>query len=203
MSKLLLTSAGFTNTKIAQSLGLILPKPLNDASIALVSTNLTLPAHYERVRMKREELLRMGFPSVEPLDAADPLPPGALDRFDALYMRGGNTFAILQSIRASGFDHHLVSFVLRGGAYVGSSAGSMILGPDIAVSALGPPEEQNFVELRDTRGLNLVPFEVLPHFTPDQQERVDAFGKTVPYPVIPLTDDQAMLCVDGHYVRIG
>jgi peptidase E len=204
MSKLLLTSAGFTSTKIIQAFEVQLEKRLSEADLALISVGVDSPEMQERQEIKIEELKKVGFRSVTPFDAADPLPPDTLDRFDALYMRGGNTFFILKTIRETGFDHQIVSFILRGGAYVGSSAGSIILGPDIAVAGeMGPYSDPNDLELRATKGLNLVPFAIVPHYVPEVQPYIDTFGKTVPYPLIPLTDTQAMLCVNGQCVRIG
>jgi peptidase E len=204
MSKLLLTSAGFTNTKIAQAFRVILHKPLSEAKIALISVGVNSPESHERQELKIQELKEVGFGFVTPFDALHPLPPDTLDPFDALYMRGGNTFSILKAIRETGFDHQIVSFILRGGAYVGSSAGSIILGPDIAVAGeMGPYGDPNNEELTKTKGLNFVPFAIVPHFIPEVQPFIDAFSKTVSYPILPLTDAQAMLCVDGNCVRIG
>lgn len=204
MSKLLLTSAGFTNAKIAKAFEALIGRPLGETDLALISVGVNTPELREREQIKMQELTATGFRSVAPFDAANPLPPDALDRFDALYMRGGNTFYILKTIRETGFDHSIVSFILRGGAYIGSSAGSIILGPDITVAGeMGPYGDSNDVELIHTKGLNLVPFATVPHFVPDVQQFLDIFGRTVDYPLLPLTDEQAMLCVNGQCVRIG
>jgi peptidase E len=199
----LLTSAGFTNPKIVSAFQKLNSKPLSEMHLGLISIGIDTPELREREQMKIQELKQTGFGTVTSLDAATPLPPDALDHFDAVYMRGGNTFFILQAIRETGFDHLIVSFALRGGLYIGSSAGSIILGPDIAIAGHGSQADPNEIELKDTKGLNLMPFAVMPHFRPELQSETDAFAASVRYPVIPLSDDQAMLCIDRNYVRIG
>jgi dipeptidase E len=204
MSKLLLTSAGFTNKKIVHTFEKLTHKPLSETSIALVAAGVRSPEMQERQDQKVAELLRLGFGEVHPMDCADPMPPDALDRFDALYMRGGNTFFILQTIRQTGFDHLIVSFILRGGTYVGSSAGSIIMGPDIELAGLGPHPDSNDIELQNTKALGIVPFAVYPHFQAEEErDTIEALRLAIPYPLLELTDEQAMLCVDGNYLRIG
>src|SRR5574341_649025 len=39
---------------------------------------------------------------------------GELDEFDAVYIGGGNTFALLSELRKTGFAHHLREYVCRG-----------------------------------------------------------------------------------------
>ena len=41
---------------------------------------------------------------------------GELDEFDAVYIGGGNTFALLAQLRESGFDRHLKAYARRGKA---------------------------------------------------------------------------------------
>ena len=203
MSKLLLTSAGFMNTKIAQSFVTVLGKDLGEASVALVPTAARSIDERFHVEKSHKELADLGIGSIVEIDAAEPQEPGALDRFDALYMCGGNTYFILQTIRQTGFDRLIIDFLKRGGLYVGVSAGSLLMGPDIEVAGLGPNGDPNDVELLDTGGLKQVPFAVYPHYTEQDQKFLDAFREISTYPILELTDEQAMLCVDAHYLRIG
>lgn len=203
MQKLLLTSAGFKNTKIAQSFLTILGKRPEEATIALVPTGARTVEERFYVEASSKELEELGFGGIVEIDAAEPMEPDALDEFDALYMCGGNTFYILKTIRETGFDRLIVDFVKRGGTYIGVSAGSILMGPDIEGASWGSRGDPNDVGLSNTKGLGLVPFAASPHFTPDQKADVDAFRASVPYPVLELTDEQAMLCLDENYVRIG
>ncbi|MCG7288345.1 Type 1 glutamine amidotransferase-like domain-containing protein [Cellulomonas sp. ACRRI] len=122
----------------------------------------------------------------------------ALDGVDALYVAGGNTFALLDALRSSGADAVVAERVRRGLPYIGSSAGSIVAGPSAEPASLmdDPAEAPG---LTDRRGLGLTDAVVVPH----------ADGKLPPYPLeligrtldrygsdhelVPLCDDEALL----------
>ena len=54
-----------------------------------------------------------------------------LDDYDIIYMMGGNTFYLLDTIRKYNFDKDIISFLEKGKLYIGSSAGSEILGNSV------------------------------------------------------------------------
>ena len=80
--------------------------------------------------------------------------------FDIIYMMGGNTFYLLDVIRKTGFDKIIVDFINKGKIYIGSSAGSEILGNSIDV-ALG--YDDNNVNMVDFTGLKIVDALIVPH----------------------------------------
>lgn len=80
-----------------------------------------------------------------------------------IFVAGGNVFYLLQEVRKSGFDTVLNQMLSSQVVYVGSSAGSVLVGPDIEVIAeLDDPLEAP--ELKNYKGLGLVDFIVLPHY---------------------------------------
>ncbi len=83
-----------------------------------------------------------------------------IDDFDIIYMMGGNTFYLLDIIRKTGFVKIIVDFINKGKIYIGSSAGSEILGNSIAV-ALG--YDDNNVNMVDFTGLKIVDALIVPH----------------------------------------
>jgi dipeptidase E len=202
--KLLLTSAGFQNPKIAEAFVALGGKPISAMKVALVPTAARSVEERYFVEESLRELSDIGLDQVTVFDASRPLASESeLDAMDGLYMCGGNTFFILKAIRESGFDKLITKFVRRGGVYVGVSAGSIIPGPDISVAGFGSEGDPNDVNLQDLTGLQLVPFTVFPHFKPHQQEEGQAFQKTVDCPVISLTDEQAVIVTNEGYLRIG
>lgn len=82
---------------------------------------------------------------------------------DAIYFGGGNTFYLLEKLQLAGALNLIRDFVARGGIYIGTSAGSIVAGPDISPfymldkARLAP-------KLRGYKGLGLVDFVVLPHW---------------------------------------
>lgn len=82
-----------------------------------------------------------------------------LARADAIFVGGGNTYALLQRLKQSGLLDAIGERVRGGIPYVGSSAGSNIAGPTILTT-----NDWNVVGLSDFSALGLVPFNVNPHY---------------------------------------
>lgn len=83
-----------------------------------------------------------------------------LNDFDLIYMLGGNTIYLLDMIRKYGFDKKITEAIYEGIIYIGSSAGSEILGNSIETSI---PFEDNNVNMVDFTGLKLVDGIIIPH----------------------------------------
>jgi dipeptidase E len=131
----------------------------------------------------------------------------ALDRADALYVAGGNTFRLLHAMRTTGADRMIVERVRAGLPYIGLSAGSVVAGPTIEpISPMDDPAEAP--GLGDgagagpaLAGLGLVDVVVVPHadgasYPADVIRRIVAdYGGT--HPLRLLDDDQALLVEDA------
>lgn len=86
-------------------------------------------------------------------------PPKSLDHLDAIMVGGGNTFLLLQRLRAFGLLGQIRRAVRSGLPYVGASAGSNIAGPNIRTT-----NDWNVVGLRNLTALELVPWNINPHY---------------------------------------
>lgn len=84
----------------------------------------------------------------------------AFSRSDLIWVGGGNTLYLLQQVRKSGFDMFVTKKILAGVPYVGASAGSIILGPDLEFELYASRTPQ----LTSYEGLNLFPFAPYVHF---------------------------------------
>ena len=80
--------------------------------------------------------------------------------YDIMYMMGGNTFYLLDMIRKYNFDKEIKEFINAGKIYVGSSAGSEILGNSIE-TAIG--YDENKVGMTDYTALKIVDGLIVPH----------------------------------------
>lgn len=80
---------------------------------------------------------------------------------DFLYFSGGNTFYLLSEIYKNGLADCISKFLQNGGIYIGESAGAIIASPDIKYAQT---IDENRVNLKDFKALNLVPFYTLPHY---------------------------------------
>ncbi|OGD57379.1 hypothetical protein A3I57_02080 [Candidatus Beckwithbacteria bacterium RIFCSPLOWO2_02_FULL_47_23] len=122
---------------------------------------------------------------------------------DLIHVNGGNAFYLLLQAKKSGFDKFIKKHINKGVIYTGSSAGSMIAGPDIAIT--WRPENQPYAEaLPDTRGLNLVDLVIFPHWGSSRFKKIffsyrlkNAYKKG--HKIILLNDDQYVAVTDGNY----
>ena len=109
-----------------------------------------------------------------------------LDEFDAVYIGGGNTFALLAELRKSGFDHYLREYAGRGKAVYGGSAGAAVLGRDIrTVNYL----DRNEVGLVATQGLDLAEGHAIwVHYQPQDDNLIDAYVRQYQQPVLAMSE---------------
>lgn len=86
---------------------------------------------------------------------------------DYIYVSGGNTFFLLQELIKSGADKLIIEQVNAGKPYIGESAGSIIVSPNIEyVKEMDNPDDPNVAKtLRHYDALNLVNFYPIPHYT--------------------------------------
>ena len=126
-----------------------------------------------------------------------------LSKVDIIMVEGGNTFYLLDWVRKSGFDRIIGKLLDAGKIYYGISAGSYIACPSIE-AATWKDADINTVDLKDLTGLNLVPFIISAHY--NQQKYFDALQDGVnstKYPVVALTDKQAIVVSNDKYKIIG
>lgn len=131
----------------------------------------------------------------------------AVDGLDAIYLAGGNTFALLHHLRRSGLDEMLPQLLDDGMLYLGASAGAAVAGTDIEpLGLMDDPAEAP--QLDSTHGLGLVDAVILPHadgqLPPYPTSLVDKIVSTYGprFPIQRIDDDQALLVVDGAGVIV-
>jgi dipeptidase E len=86
-------------------------------------------------------------------------PLKTLARVDALFVGGGNTYALLDRVRDSGLLEAIRERARTGMPYAGASAGANLAGPTILTT-----NDWNVVALAHFGALHLVPFNINPHY---------------------------------------
>lgn len=195
--KLLLTSAGFLNKEVSDAFLQLLNKPVGQIHIIFIPTASRTEHEMKYVEKSRQELVNLGITNITPLNLDRKVSTDEINNADAIYICGGNTFYLLQKIRESGLDQLLPGF---GGLYVGVSAGSIVVGPNIEVSA---PWDENDVNLSDTTGMKIVDFAVISHYQRKDQTIVNELKNRADYEIVELTDNQAVLVENGERKIIG
>jgi dipeptidase E len=121
-----------------------------------------------------------------------------LDRAEAVFVGGGNTFHLLGRLHAVGILDTLRTRVRDGMPYVGASAGANVAGPNILTT-----NDWNVDGISRFEALGLVPFNVNPHyretdpamapFSETRDERIGQYLQVHNNPVLGI-EEQTLLC---------
>lgn len=116
-----------------------------------------------------------------------------LNRANILVITGGNTFTLLRNLKKSGLDKSIKEFVQKQEfVLAGFSAGAIVLTPTINICKL-PGFDENLVELNDLISLNLVDFEVFPHYSDDKKEMLEEYKRTTKNEVKTIANDELIV----------
>lgn len=123
-----------------------------------------------------------------------------LKGFDVIYMSGGNTFWFLEKVQESNCADVIRNFVKNGKIYIGTSAGSIIAGPNIFPTR-NLAKANKVPTLKNFEALGLVNFIIMPHWGSDSfksryvNERLEhAYGEE--YTIILLPNDSYVMVED-------
>ena len=123
--------------------------------------------------------------------------------FDTIYIGGGNTFALLDDVRQSGFDEIILKFLELGKIVFGGSAGAIIFGKDIRTAALGDGADTNDVGINDFTGLDLAGGYVIQcHYDDRQGDELADFANKQNLKILALSNNGGLVIGDGKIDRI-
>jgi len=130
----------------------------------------------------------------------------AINRAQAIFVGGGNTFRLLKTLYESRLLGQIRARVLEGMPYAGASAGSNLVCPTIRTT-----NDMPIVEPPSLDALNLVAFQINPHYVDadpssihmgeTRETRIYEFHEENTMPVIGLREG-AMLRVEGDRVQL-
>jgi len=202
--KLLLTSGGIVNNSIRNALVALLGKPIAEATALFVPTaeHPLGPFFVGRSaqNLRQQEWKALG---VLELTALPSIPQEAwlpkLEAADVLLVGGGDPLYLCYWMQQSGLADLLTGTDLAETVYVGMSAGSMVLAPNIG---------QEFVNWRpptagdSDKTLGLVDFAMFPHLNnPDLPwntlDRAEKWAAKLTVPGYVVDDDTAIKVIDG------
>jgi dipeptidase E len=129
-------------------------------------------------------------------------PLTTLAEVEALFMGGGNTYALLQRLRGAGLLEAIRARVAAGMPYLGASAGSNVAGPTILTT-----NDWNVVGLDRFDALGLVGFNINPHykeadpamaaFSETRDDRIREYHAVNTNPVLGLEEGAWVIADDG------
>jgi len=202
MKTLILASSGQFIT--ANNVDYFLPKKIADCKIAYIITaskKVDDIRYIERHRQKMDEL-NFSYSVIDIAGKNEDELKKALDGHDIVMVEGGNTFYLLKTVRESGFANVIKKLIERGVVYIGSSAGSYITCPSI-VMATWSNRGFDKCGITEYSAMNLVPFLIKAHYTPDMLGLLKEKTGSLQYPMRVLNDDQAILVRDGEVQLLG
>ncbi|TAH49836.1 MAG: peptidase E [Chloroflexota bacterium] len=212
--KLLLTSAGIKNTRIQNALLELLGKPIAESSALCIPTAgyaLSVGGEWRGAvgawrficgQEPRTPMCELGWKSLGVLELtalpsiAKELWVPTVEATDVLLVNGGDPLYLCYWMRQSGLANLLP--LLRETVYVGLSAGSMVMAPNIG---------EDFVMWKPPTGgdetLGVVDFSIFPHLDhPDLPENTMAdavkWAAGMRVPCYAIDDETAIQVVDGE-----
>lgn len=208
--KLLLTSNGFSNQEIANTLFDLVGKEPGDTSLVFIPTASNVDDGDKEwfindlINIKKQNFKSVAITDISAVPENIWRPQ--LEEADVLFFEGGNTYHLMRWINDSGLAK-LLPEMLKTKVYVGLSAGSMVTGPDLdlRLSKLIYGDE---AEVDTMPGLGFVDFYFLPHLNnPHFSSRIEAnlveATKEVTRKTFVLDDQSALKVVDGKVEHVG
>lgn len=209
--KLLLSSAGIRNDELAKALSDLAGKPTSEINVAIINEAATVePGDKTWMFNELGDLKKFvggEFDWVDLLALNIEQIKQRLEFADVIYVVGGNPDYLAHLYRKTGFDVLLQDVLLDKKVYVGSSAGSMVMGRRASTKEY----REYYGETRtfDTQEyLSLVDFVIKPHFEspelPNNHKDIllEASAKES-LKLYAIRDDQAIVVVDNKLDFVG
>lgn len=196
--KLLLTSGGVTTQQIADELTKMIGQ--GGKKVAFIPTAANAEPNGPWFLNQLDNLRKFGFNEIDFVDpsATENDWPTRLNAADIIFVSGGNTFHLLKQTRKTGFGDWLKQN-LKNKVYVGSSAGSILVTPSIAIASVDHGD-RNIPGLKDITGLNFVDFEVSPHTPTEVSDKGNReYAKTIKNKLYGINDQSAISVIDSEF----
>jgi dipeptidase E len=154
----------------------------------------------------RTRFERLGF-ELDSVHDASGGPLAAVERAQAIFIGGGNTFRLIDALWRERLIEPLRQVVAAGTPYLGASAGSNVACPTIRTT-----NDMPIIQPLSFEALGLVPFQINPHYqdTPPgsthmgetREQRIAEFHEENHAPVVGLREG-GWLGVDGPTIALG
>lgn len=169
MNRIVLTSCGIINDDFKNSFYEIINKnELKDMKVLYITTAADGETDEDKSWMFEEynTILDLGIDENNIIEYKIGSYEINLNDYNIIYMMGGNTFYLLDMIRNYHFDKQIKDAIKSGVIYIGSSAGSEILGNSIETAL---PYDANNINMTDFTGLKIIDGLIVPHCNRKQE----------------------------------
>lgn len=199
MNRIILTSSGINRDNLSRFSSYV-GKPISEIKIAFIPTAADPEKDKKFLFDGMDELKDFGlfYEIYDIKGKTSELIKNGLERFDVIWVNGGNTFYLLDQVRKSGFDKAVTDLLSVGKTYLGVSAGSIIAGPSVELAGWNPDWDKNDAGVTDFSALNLVDFVVSPHYNEGDRLVIEPHLKEVDYSVVALRDGEVIFVGDDY-----
>ena len=178
-------------------------EPVNALFVPYAGVTISFDEYSEKVRSRFREI---GHDRRSVHEVSDPV--GAVEKAAAIVVGGGNTFRLVKLMQDKGLMEAIRKKVQQGTPFIGWSAGS-----NIACPSLRTTNDMPIVEPSSFTTLNLVPFQINPHYLDANPEghagetremRIEEFIEANPgIFVVGLREGTMFLVENGSIQLIG
>lgn len=128
-----------------------------------------------------------------------------LDKNNYIFISGGNTFYLLRELKKSGADRIIIDQINKGKLYIGTSAGSVVMSPNIEY-VKKMDDNTKAPDLKDYQALGIVDFYPLPHYTNQPfkaavEEIINDFNNQLK--LLPISNTQVIEVKGNSYEIVG
>ena len=159
---MILTSSLYESIELVKK---FLDKNTESKKILFIPTATNVDEYKKYIHLTQKAFEDFGY-EVENFDVSifsEEIAKEKLSEAKIVFISGGNTFYLLQELKRKNLIPYLKERIENGLLYIGESAGSVIVAPDIEYASV-IDDKIVATELDDYTGLNLVDFYIVPHF---------------------------------------
>ena len=189
MKNIILTSCGIINNNIKAEFYQLLKKEPSKIKLLYITTASDIEEDKSWMNTEYKTILDLGIKAENITEYKIGNSSTNIDNYDIMYMMGGNTFYLLDMIRKYNFSQEIIKFINNNKIYIGSSAGSEILGSSIE-PALG--YDDNNVGMTDYQGLKIIDGLIIPHAN-RKKEFIESLKNTTKENIILLSDGDGII----------
>ena len=175
MKNMILTSSLYESIELVKK---FLDKNTESKKILFIPTATNVDEYKKYIHLTQKAFEDFGY-EVENFDISifsEEIAKEKLSEAKTVFISGGNTFYLLQELKRKNLTSYLKERIENGLLYIGESAGSVIVAPDIEYASI-VDDKTLATELNDYTGLNLVDFYIVPHF--EEEPFVESSRNTV------------------------
>ena len=122
-----------------------------------------------------------------------------LNKYDTVYISGGNTYNLLEELNNSKFKENLVEFAKNNSIVYGGSAGAIILGKNILTSG-----DEDHTNLEDYSGINLIDgYSIWPHYRSEDEEEIKEYISEFDEGIIAIPEESSLYVEDDQVWAVG